>query len=374
MQCGKPFHARAKLHRMKMTLLALLMLAVAFSASPQTAPAATEEEEAVRKAVQALSRLKVSGYIQAQYVHSDRSADTATGTAGTRNLDQFSVRRGYVKFAYQASKTSRLVIQPDFTTSGVALKDGYVELVEPWTSWKNTLTAGQFNWPFGFEIGYSSSARELPELSLVIRTLFPGERDRGAMISGAGADNRFRYRAAVVNGTGTTQPFDFNQRKDVVGSIGGSLGPLDAGLSMYRGAELVSLGGLTAGREFDKQREGIDFQWRTPLPGLRLRGEYIRGVQPPSPGTAVAFARAARVDGWYLYAVQNLGERHQVAVRADEYDPDTASAGNATRTIGASYIFHWDRNSKVMFAYEQPSLEIADPDDDLLTIRYQYSF
>jgi hypothetical protein len=110
------------------------------------------------------------------------------------------------------------------------------------------------------------------------------------------------------------------------------------------------------------------------LPGLQIRGEYIRGKQPPSPGTAASFARAASVDGWYLYALQNLGERHQVAVRADEYDPDTTSAGNATRTIGASYIFHWDRNSKVMFAYEQPSLETDDPDDDLLTVRYQYSF
>ena len=40
------------------------------------------------------------------------------------------------------------------------VKDG---IIEPWTSWKNTLTAGQFTWPFGFELVHSSSSRELPE-------------------------------------------------------------------------------------------------------------------------------------------------------------------------------------------------------------------
>lgn len=270
--------------------------------------------------------------------------------------------------------TSRFVLQPDITSSGVTLKDGYVELTEPWTTWHHTLTAGQFNWPFGFEIMYSSSSREMPERSLVVRTLFPGERDRGVMLSGQGLAERFHYRAAIVNGTGTTQSFDYNKRKDFVGRTGYSFGAVDVAVSAYRGSELVSLGGLTAGRSFDKQREGIDVQWITPLPGLGVRGEYIRGVQPPSPGAPVATARAADVEGWYAYAIQNIGTRHQFVVRADEYDPDADLPGNATRTIGGSYIFHWDANSKVMLAYEQPRLEMNDPDDDVWTLRYQFSF
>lgn len=322
----------------------------------------------------ALSRLKVSGYVQAQYVQSERSRDEATGPGGTRNLDQFSIRRGRVKFTYQMTPTSRFVLQPDFTTSGVTLKDGYVELIEPWTTWHHTLTAGQFSWPFGFEIMYSSSAREMPERSLVVRTLFPGERDRGAMLSGTGFGEKFHYRAAVVNGTGTTQSFDFNQRKDFVARTGYAFGPVDIAASIYRGAELVSLNGLTAGREFQKRREGIDFQWVTALPGLGVRGEYIRGVQPPAAGTALAAARAADVDGWYLYAIQNVGTRHQFVLRADEYDPNLDRAGDATRTVGGSYIFHWDAASKVMFAYEQPRLETNDPADDVWTVRYQFNF
>lgn len=356
-------HCSATLRRMK-KLLAVFLVSVPLSA--QDAPD-------LRKALDALSRLKITGYVQAQYVRSDRSVDETTSN-GTRNLDQFSVRRGRIKFTYQASKTSRFVLQPDITGSGVVLKDAYVELIEPWTEWHHTLTAGQFPWPFGFELLYSSSNREMPERSLVVRTLFPGERDRGAMLSGTGFDRKFHYRAAIVNGTGTTQSFDFNKRKDFVGRVGYAVGPVDVALSAYRGSELVALGGLPTGRSFDKQREGVDVQWKTPLPGLRVRGEYISGVQPPSTGAPVASARAADVSGWYAYAIQDVGKRHQFVVRADEYDPDHGRDGDATLTLGGSYIFRWDANSKVMLAYERPELQRNDPDDNVWTLRYQFAF
>ena len=319
-------------------------------------------------------KLKIGGYVQAQYVQSERSSDETTTDGGTRNLDQFSVRRGRVKFTYQASPTSRFVLQPDFASSGVGFKDAYAELIEPWTSWHHTVTAGQFNWPFGFENMYSSSSREMPEYSQVIRTLFPGEYDRGVMLSGAGLAERLSYRLALVNGTGTRQSFDFNRRKDVVARLGYAAGPLAVAGSLYRGGELVSLTGLSGGREFEKNRAGFDFQWSTPLPGFTLRGEYIGGEQPPPPGTPAAVARAADVEGWYVYAIQNIGKRHQLVVRIDDYDPDTSRGGDATRTIGGAYNFVWDANSTVMFAYEMPRLQTADPADDLLTIRYQYRF
>jgi hypothetical protein len=62
----------------------------------------------------------VTGYIQAQFVDDERSRDELAGS-GTRNLDQFSIRRGRVKFTYQATPTSKFVIQPDITSSGVVL-------------------------------------------------------------------------------------------------------------------------------------------------------------------------------------------------------------------------------------------------------------
>ena len=254
----------------------------------------------------------------------------------------------------------------------MTLKDGYVEFTEPWTTWKHTLTAGQFNWPFGFEIMYSSSSREVPERSRVVRTLFPGERDRGVMLSGLGMGERLSYRLAIVNGTGTTQSFDFNKHKDIVGRLGYNFGPLDVGGSVYRGEDLVATSTNARGRAFDKDRMGVDFQWVTPLPGLGIRGEYIKGKQAPSSGTTRTASHD--VDGWYFYAIQSIGTKHQAVVRIDEYDPDTDVGGNAVRTINPAYIFHWDAHSKVMVSYEFIDTQTADPDDNVFTLRYQYSF
>jgi hypothetical protein len=338
----------------------------------------TEAFTEARNVIDGLSRMRLSGYIQAQYLRDERSMNETTSTTATRNLDQFSVRRARVKFTYQFSPTSRFVLQPDITSSSVTLKDGYVEYTEPWTTWKNTVTAGQFNWPFGFEIMYSSSSREMPERTLMYRTLFPGERDRGVMVSGLGLGDHINYRIGIVNGTGTGQSFDFNKRKDIVGRLGGSYGPIDGGVSIYRGSDLVSLADATTGREFDKARAGVDLQYVTPLPGFLMRGEYLRGRQAPAPNAAVATAAATDVEGWYLYGIQNIGTRHQFVVRIDQYDPNSEASNNVaswyTRTLGGSYIFHWDANSKVMLAYEAPKREQQDIDDNVWTLRYQYSF
>ena len=343
--------------------------------------ALTEAATEIKNIVDALSRMKLSGYLQAQYVNDEASVNALTSPTATRNRDQFSVRRARIKFTYQVTPTSRFVLQPDIASGGVTLKDGYVEFTEPWTAWHHTLTAGQFNWPFGFEIMYSSSDREMPERSRVVRTLFPGERDRGVQVSGIGFRERFTYRVAIVNGTGTTQSFDFNKRKDVVARAAVSLGPVDVGVSTYRGAELVSVTGATAGREFDKTREGLDIQWVTPIRGLGIRGEYIRGVQPPAAGVAASQALAADVSGYYLYAIQNIGTRNQFVLRYDAYDPDADNqlantiANAKVGTLGGSYIFHWDAHSKVMLAYEKSSTSgFTDPDDNILTLRYQFKF
>jgi hypothetical protein len=357
---------------LKLSILAfvLALCAPVFAGDAQEATA-DEPQTETRKLVELLERLKITGYLQAQFVDDERSRDELAA-GGTRNLDQFSIRRGRVKFTYQATRTSKFVLQPDITSSGVTLKDGYVELTEPWTPWKHTLTAGQFNWPFGFEIMYSSSSREVPERSRVVRALFPGERDRGIMLSGRGLAERFSYRVAIVNGTGTSSSSDLNQQKDFVGRVGYKFGAFDLGASAYKGEDLVATATRAAGVNFDKERLGADFQWATPLPGLGVRGEYIRGKQAPASGTART--QSHDVDGWYFYAVQKLGTRHQLVLRLDEYDPDTDVNGNAVRTVNPSYIFHWDAHSKIMASYELIENEANDPDDNVFTLRYQYAF
>lgn len=329
-----------------------------------TVPSESDPAAEVKKVVDALKKLKISGYIQAQYVNDERSQDVLNTPSSTRNLDQFSIRRARVKFVYKAAPFARFTFQPEVTSSGTSLKDAFVELTEQRTPWKNTLTAGQFNWPFGFEIAYSSSDRELPERTRVVRALFPGERDRGVMVSGAAPSGLFNYRVAIVNGSGTTQSFDFNSDKDLVARLGTSIGPLALGVSGYEGTDLASVTGTPTGVEFDKTRQGFDFQLDVPfVQGLGLRGEYIQGEE-----------RGADVAGWYAYVIQNFGARNQVAIRADSYDPNRDRGDNATFTLGGAYIFHFDKHAKLMLAYERPELEENDIDDNVATARLQYKF
>ena len=320
---------------------------------------------------QSLEDLDVSGYVQAQFVSDERSQDELTGS-GSKNRDQFSIRRGRLTAAYQVTDAVRVVAQTDLSSSGVSLKDLYVELTEPWTGWKNTLRAGQFIWPFGFELQYSASAREMPEQSRVVRTLFPDERDRGVMLSGRAAGENLRYQLAVVNGTGVEYSGDLNQEKDVVGHVAYARGGVGLGASAYRGESLVATAANQAGVDFEKQRHGVDVQWTTPLPGFTVRAEYIAGKEPPAPNTIRS--ESHDVTGWYAYALQRLGKRHQLVARLDEYDPDTDIAGNAVRTLAAGYVFDFDKHSRVMLAYEMPRTEEGDIDDDVLTVRYQLKF
>ncbi|MDX1584901.1 MAG: porin, partial [Thermoanaerobaculia bacterium] len=258
-----------------------------------TLPAAAQDADPLEELREQLEKLKISGYIQAEYIEDERSIDETGG-----NRDEFRVRRGRIKFTYQAHPNARFVLQPDFSSSGVSLKDAYLELNETSTGWGHTLTAGQFKVPFGQEIGLSSSRREVPERSRIIRQLFPGERDRGAQLSGELPAGWFNYSVGVFNGSGIDERRDIDSEKDLIGRIGFALGQLAFGFSGYAGEELVETSSAPAGEWFDKERQGVDIEWKTPVDGLSLRAEYIEGEE-----------LGADVDGWYVYLIQSFLDR-----------------------------------------------------------------
>jgi hypothetical protein len=119
-----------------------------------------------------LTKIKISGYIQAQW---EWFQDPSAYPANT-----FSLRRARVKVQYEPVTGVAFVLQPDFIPSGVTLKDAYAQVNEPWLK-TFSLWAGQFNRP-NYEVEYSSSQREVPERSRVIRALYPGERSMCAFV------------------------------------------------------------------------------------------------------------------------------------------------------------------------------------------------
>lgn len=348
----------------------------------------------VKSEVGMLKKLKISGYVQVQgqwlETQDDKSYKVPSAAGGDFAAYQdtrLGVRRGRLKFAYSSSPLSQAVVQLDATEKGLALKDAYIKATEPFAK-ALTLTAGVFDRPFGFEIGYSSSSREMPERSRMMQNLFPGERDLGAMVTlQAPKTSRLNFvklDVAAISGHGVNQ--DIDRYKDIVGRLGMSKTFFDEKLKVGGGASYY-WGGLanqtktvyTTGTDTTgallfvadikdenlyarslKELVGIDLQVSVDAPwGLAtLRGEYIQGQQPTMADKTVYpttlsdnYSTTAttvddkttystklvkklgdtyirKVNGYYFYLVQNIMQtRHQLVIKYDVYDPNTDVEG-----------------------------------------------
>lgn len=382
--------------------------------------------------VAGLKKLKVSGYIQARFEHLDYEnlADNAvtttnnttkvssTSIAGSQGQSVFYIRRGRVKFTYSPGPTSEYVLYFDGSKSSVSLKEAYVKLTEPWTKRGINLTVGQMNWPFGIEVERSSSVREVPERSLVVRTLFPGERDRGAKLSVGNIKAGPAYLGldlGVYNGWGlensTFSWQDPTKQKDVIvrGTI--DLGFLGLCASYYDGQYYepikitktyqanTTTGAITevtsstvvGEKRYYKGRIGGGLQAYhqfLPFGGTALISEYIMGRERGKP-----------VAGWYAMLTQNIGSKLNLAFRGDAYDPfasdDTTEYvefGGTTEsrkydqtwTASGAINYWWDDAVRLTLAYDYVvkdrdmtmNIRPAYPDikDNKLTAQVQIKF
>lgn len=326
--------------------------------------------ENVKTEVELLKRLKVSGYVQAQWQLADTVGAVTPFSGGSfpkYSDNRFAVRRGRVKFSYE-HEFSTYVLQLDATEKGVGLKEAYAAVKDPWVQFV-TVTAGVFNRPFGHEIAYSSSLRESPERSRVFQTLFPQERDLGAMISlQPRKGTRFdwiKLDAGLVAGNGINSEFD--KHKDFIGHLGISKSnklenfKYGFGISYYDGGVFQgtkyiytpgTLGdGTTIGFQVDstssnkygfakRQVLGVDLQLSlfSEIGLTSIRAEYLTGKQPGSKTGNVSIASSSAPDydtyirefsGAYIYFIQNIGQtKHQIVLKSDWFDPNTKVAGS----------------------------------------------
>ena len=366
-----------------------------------------------------LQKLKISGYYQFQYQKADSmGAKSFSGGDFDPKLDnRFSVRRGRVKFAY-AGNRSNYVIQFDVTEKGLAIKDAYMNFTDPWLE-AFTLTGGVFNKPFGYEIVYSSSQRESPERARFTQTLFPGERDLGAMLTfqmpKASPWNFLKIDAGYFAGNGTNPEFD--NKKDFIGRIGITRAAMEervrygVGLSYYNGGvyqgtknvyEMAEVGGVnvfsklaadtTIGDFQKREYKGVDAQVtiETVVGLTTIRGEYVMGDQPGQAKTSTSpttdFTKVTgsatvpdgynrKFNGGYVYFVQSIARTPITLVaKYDFYDPNTTVKGddigktvagqkatNATdlkySTLGLGALLAVSNNVKVVAYYDMVTNE-----------------
>ncbi len=357
-----------------------------------------------------LTKIKVSGYIQAQYQNFESPSLLST------SQNYFSLRRVRVKFTYEAADGVKFVLQPDFSPGALSLKDAYVVLNDRWTN-AFSLTAGKFNRP-NYEVEYSSSQRELPERSLVIRTLYPGERAIGAKLEYNPLNTPIHIQLAVLNGPdgltinnsagvnqNTNENKDYDNFKDVMARITynlklGSFGGLDFGAHGYFGAlksnavktlssDYSTVKDIKFGDALKRNWVGGEFQlYADVIGGLSVKGEYIAGKNASvgyapvaASGTTAAVPGVANFQnkfaGYYLYLIKNLGKKNQFAFRYDYYDPNTDITGKdvavkgftttdavtlkskmsgkgdlATTTYGFALHHYFDDNLRITLGYD----------------------
>ena len=358
-----------------------------------------------------LTKIKLSGYIQAQWQHFEAS--------NAYPANYFMLRRARIKFTYEPVQGIVFVLQPDFAPGNITIKDAYAVANEKWLK-TFSLWAGKFNRP-NYEVEYSSSSREVPERSRVIRAIYPDERAIGAKLEINPPKFPLKVQLAVFNGndgipiTSTSynygtgkwenvstvgQNVDFDNYKDFMGRVTygfkfGSFGGLTIGAHGYYGqikanSKDVLNSDYSYSKTLDNIGKGVPKKWvgfeaqfyADVLGGLSLKGEYIFGVNsaPGYNGSATfvtnpsllandtltlttlttksinnAPAISRNFMGYYVYLVKNIGKKNQVAVRYDYYNPNTKLAADKVGTA------KWDGGKTVTDPFSVTSTGGSDP-------------
>jgi len=345
-----------------------------------------------------LTKLKISGYIQAQF--DDYQSDLVKANEASNT---FYIRRARVKFTYKALNGLKFVLQPDFSTGNLSIKDAYA--VANFQKIPGlTFTMGQFNRP-NYEVEYSSGQRELLERSKVIRTIYPGEREIGAKVEYQPLEIPLKVQVALVNGNFTgKEAKDADSRKDIIARAvysfkfpSSGIG-IDLGAHLYYGALLsktkyvsnfegqMDSTATNFGTYFDRKWGGAELQFYFDiLGGLSLKGEYIQGKNAYAGDSKTNPFKTRNFSGYYAYFIKNIGKKHQFVLRYDNVDPNTNLSGQSAgseviyNTLTVAWQYYMDDNIRISLNYEMPKNQTSstvqnDLKDNVLGIRLQAKF
>jgi phosphate-selective porin len=354
-----------------------------------------------------LNKIKVSGYIQAQWETYGADLEKSNGYSNT-----YYIRRARVKFTYEATDGVKFVLQPDFSTGNLQLKDAYVVVNIPklkgWTLW-----GGQMNRP-NYEVEYSSSSREVLERSRYTTTIYPGEREIGAKLEYNGTKIPVLFQLMAMNGNFTgTQAKDVDSRKDIMARLVYSVKLPSAGVGIDFGPNLYYGGNLAKTNKYVKNSDGtldslnnvwryLDKHWfggeiriyADVLGGMSVKAEYVAGINSVASTVTGTSTRAQMLaspnlynnfTGYYIYLVKNIGPKNQAIARYDYYDPNTKLSGDAAgnsinyKTWTLAWQYYLNDNIRITLNYLMPKNEInatntTDKKDNVFTVRVQAKF
>lgn len=388
----------------------------------------------LEKAVKKLNNFKVSAYIQGQYQYGEKDATLKVGDTNEnreKSFNRFGIRRGRIKFEYREG-IGEAAVQLEVNDKGVSFRDLYIGVKDPWSG-RNSLLAGVFNRPFGYEIGYSTSSLESPERATVIQYFFPDERDLGiqaTLQAKTGSPLHFlKLEAGLFAGNSINK--DTDNKKDFIGRLSaarpiGAQAYWGAGVSYYHGfvfnptdteyrmegKRFIPVNKGRTGTFMKREYFGADARFGvfTVLGKSELRGEVLWGRQPGIAGSSKSPNYSKRPDdlpenalyrrpftGYFFTFVQDIGRSpFSAVVKYDAYDPNTKIKGDdvgtagsntsrtdlAQHTVGAGGLWRINKNLRLQAYYEfnrnEKSAQVpgyeSDRADNVLTVRLQYKF
>jgi hypothetical protein len=240
-----------------------------------------------------------------------------------------------------------------------------------------TVRAGQFIKPFGFGVQQSSWIRESPERAIFSGYFFPGERDRGIMLSGdlgflsAAAFKDLQYFVGAFNGNRFFN--DSNRQVNYMARIRKILdkGRLAVGASVQLGKQPLPPG--VSGTD-NERLFGLDFQFTTGRFGLR--GEAMAGNRPSTlaaidPEFFPAFRPGAHSSAAELLVSYRVAGDHNVYARYNQFNGDPVTGLNV-RAFNFGYFLPIAQRSRLSFDYQfknHPSFE-----DDAVNGRFQITW
>jgi len=239
-----------------------------------------------------------------------------------------------------------------------------------------TVRAGQFIKPFGFTIQQSSWLRESPERPIFSGYFFPGERDRGIMLSGdlgflaSPVFKDLQYFVGAFNGNRFFN--DSNRQVNYMGRIRKTFNKkLAVGVSVELGKQLLPPG--ISGND-NERLFGLDFQFTTGRFGLR--GEALTGNMPSTPASIdpeffQAFRPGAHSSAGELLTSYRVGGAHTVYARYNQFNGDPVTGLNI-RAFNFGYFLPIGERSRLGFDYQfknHPSFE-----DDAINGRFQVTW
>jgi phosphate-selective porin len=360
--------------------------------------------------VAALSKFKVSGFLQFQYA---LASDTNLSGGYSQKQGAWALRRARLKFAYDAGNGAQLVWQPNFLESKFETKDAYIQYTEQWLK-AASIRAGVQDIPFGFEIANSSSSMELIERSrFENNSVFNGEKTLGVVAGFNSADIPVNVKFGWLNGqTQQAVTGDWSATQDpknFSGRLGFATAMNDLGLSIDGGAsyffDTKLLTDTAKGGSYKKMRNdslvtvtgafrkdmntnvlGLDLQATYEIPmvgGFKLLGEYYQGKIAGAAGGLKLYTGAAftsvdvrEAQGYYVAGILNpiqILPKLQLVYRYDYFDPNTQVKGNqiikakglgatdlayTTNTLGANWFVNG--NLKVSLFYDIVSNETTN--------------